>query len=82
MITTEQAHNNLMNLIVNGRILINGMPLTFNEQSALLQSEQMLFEKASKLDAASALVAKREIPENGGKGKVVKIDEKRPEKGN
>lgn len=60
--TTEQAHSNLKNVLLNGRILLNGLPLTANEISALLQGEQMLFEKAMKLDKASELVAKREIP--------------------
>jgi len=56
--TTEQAHQNLKNVLLNGRILINGMPLTANELSGLLQGEQMLFEKASQHDQATA--AKKE----------------------
>ena len=56
---TEQAHNNLRNLLLNGRILLNGSPLTANEISSILQGEQMLFAKASKLDAAEALAAKK-----------------------
>ena len=47
---TEQAHNNLKNILLNGRILINGLPLTANEISGILQGEQMLFEKASQFD--------------------------------
>lgn len=46
----EQAHRNLKNILLNGRILIDGLPLTANELSITLQGEQMLFEKASKLD--------------------------------
>ena len=56
---TEQAHNNLRNVLLNGRILINGLPLTANEVSGIIQGEQMLFEKATKLDTASELVAKQ-----------------------
>ena len=47
---TEQAHQNLKSVLLTGRILINGMPLTANELSGLLQGEQMLFEKASQFD--------------------------------
>jgi len=42
----EQAHGVLRNVLLNGRILLNGMSLTANEISGLLQGEQMLFEKA------------------------------------
>lgn len=56
---TEQAHHNLRNVLLNGRILINGLPPTVNEVGTLIQGLQMLFEKASKLDAAQALVAKK-----------------------
>ena len=71
MIATDQAHNNLKNLLFNGRILINGLPLTVNEVSVLIQGEQMLFEKASKLDAAAAHVAKQQGAKQ--KGKTVKL---------
>ena len=47
---TEQVHNNLKNVLLNGRILINGLSLTANELSGILQGEQMLFEKASQFD--------------------------------
>ncbi len=56
--TTEQVHNNLKNLLLNGRIMVNGMPLTANEIAAVIQGEQMLFGKAIKFDHAAALVAK------------------------
>lgn len=58
-ITTEQAHNNLQGLLLNGRILINGLPLSGNELGAIVQGEQMLFEKAMKFDAATALAAQK-----------------------
>jgi len=51
---TEQVHGNLKNVLLNGRILLNGMSLTANEISGLLQGEQMLFEKASQFDAIKA----------------------------
>ena len=60
MMTTEQAHSNLKNLLLNGRILVNGMPLTVNEVTVILQGEQMIFEKAMNFDKASELAAKRE----------------------
>lgn len=64
---TEQAHNNLKNLLLNGRILINGLPLTANELSMTLQGEQMLFEKASKLD----------VEQQGAKANPEKMPEKK-----
>lgn len=73
--TTEQAHNNLKHVLFNGRILINGLPPTANEMAALIQGEQMLFEKAMQLDKTSELAAKQEIPkaEIDRKGNVVKL---------
>ena len=50
----QQAHQNLKNVLLNGRILINGLPLTANEISGVLRGEQMLFEKAVQLDKTSA----------------------------
>ena len=55
MSQTEQAHQNLRNLLHNGRLLINGMPLTGTELSGLIQMEQMLYEKATRLDKAAEL---------------------------
>ena len=49
-LTTEQAHAQLENILLNGRILINGLPLTANEISSLIMGEKMLFSKASRLD--------------------------------
>lgn len=54
---TEQAHQQLKSVLLNGRILLNGMPLTGNEISGLLQSEQTLYEKATQLDKANQLAA-------------------------
>ncbi len=59
---TEQAHFNLRNILLNGRILLNGLPPTATEIGTLIQGLQMLFAKASKLDAAQALVAKQAKP--------------------
>ena len=53
---TEQAHQSLRNLLLNGRILINGFPPTATEMGTIIQGEQMLFEKAVQLDKAQALV--------------------------
>ena len=69
---TEQAHYNLRNILLNGRILLNGLPPTVTEVGTLIQGLQMLFEKASKLDAAEALVAKKNTPK---KSNVVPIRE-------
>lgn len=56
---TEQAHQNLKSLLLNGRILLNGIPLTGNEISGLLQSEQTLYEKATQLDKANQQKAEK-----------------------
>ena len=77
IITTEQAHSNLKNLLLNGRVLVNGLPLTANELSAVIMGEQMLFEKAMQLDKTSALVAKQRVPTKNC-GKVVKLHDKNP----
>ncbi len=61
---TVQAHENLRNLLLNGRILINGLPPTAAEIGGVIQGEQMLFEKASRLDAAQALAAKQKEPKD------------------
>ena len=55
---TEKAHQAIRNLLLNDRILVNGIPPTAVEISEIIQGEQMLFEKAMKLDQASALAAK------------------------
>lgn len=60
IISTEQAHSNLKNVLHNGRILINGLPLTANEIGGLIQGEQILFKKAIQFDKAQELVAKGE----------------------
>ncbi|KKM77539.1 hypothetical protein LCGC14_1369000 [marine sediment metagenome] len=76
---TETAHKDLRNLLLNGRILVNGMPLTGNELGVIIQEEQMLFQKASQLDAANELVAKQKAPkEPKKKPNIVPI--KQPEK--
>ena len=68
---TEQAHQALRNLLLNGRILINGFPPTAAEMSGVIQAEQMLYEKAAKLDKANQLVADKKKPPQG---KVIPID--------
>lgn len=55
---TEKAHQAVRNLLLNGRILVNGIPPTAIEITEIIQGEQMLFEKATKFDAAAALAAK------------------------
>lgn len=71
---TEQAHNNLRNVLTNGRTVLNGLPLSTNEGVILLQCEQMLYEKAVQLDKINQRAAnemkfanKENVPENGGK---------------
>lgn len=79
MSPTEQAHNNLKNLLLNGRILINGMPLTGNELGGIIQEEMMLYQKALQLDAAKALAAKQKAPKKEpSESKIVPI--RQPEK--
>ena len=72
---TEQVHQSLRSVLLTGRILVNGMPLTANELSGIIQGEQMLFEKASQFDKAQA-------PANDKKeAKIIPIDKgKSPKK--
>ena len=56
---TQKAHQALRNLLLNGRIMLNGIPPTAIEITEIIQGEQMLFEKAAKLDEATALAAKK-----------------------
>lgn len=58
----EAAHQNLQNVLLNGRILINGLPLTGNELGGVVRGEQMLYEKASQLDKTQQLATKVEEP--------------------
>ena len=57
---TEVAHRDLLNVLLHGRILINGLPLTGTELGVIARGEQMLYEKATQLDKANA--AKKEEP--------------------
>ncbi len=68
-LTTKQAHDNLTNVLIKGRILLNEVPLTHIEATILLQGEQMLFEKAMQFDKTSAddlgkIVKLPNVPEN------------------
>lgn len=80
MTPTQQAHEDLRKILLTGRILINGLPLTGNELGVIIQGEQMLFEKASRLDAAAALTAKQkaESAKKAGKPKIIPL--KQPNK--
>ncbi len=62
--TTEQAHQNLRNILLNGRILINGMSLTGTELSNIILGEQGLYEKATLLDKAQEHAAKKAEPKD------------------
>ena len=76
---TEAAHQDLQNVLLNGRILINGLPLTGSELGAILQGEQMLYGKATQLDKANALDAQKKAEKNSGKKPNI-IPLKQPEK--
>ncbi len=81
---TDVAHRDLQNVLLNGRILINGMSLTGNELGAIVRGEQMLFGKATQLDKANALVANQKAEEESQKKTNVIPFEKpneKPEKG-
>lgn len=58
-LTTEQTHQRLRNLLLKGRILINGIPPTALEINAIVQGEQMLFTKAMQFDKAQAIAAEK-----------------------
>jgi len=75
--TTEQVHGNLKGLLLNGRILLNGLPLSANEIGALLEGEQMLFEKAMQFDKTTELAAKQQTAE---KENTQKLSENPPQK--
>lgn len=47
---TEQAHDSLRKILLQGRILFNGMPLTGTELGLIVQQEQMLFGKSVAYD--------------------------------
>ena len=66
---TEQAHKDLRNVLLNGRILINGMPLTGNELGVIIQEEQLLYGKATTLDKAEQLAASKETEKKSKKEK-------------
>ena len=66
---TDVAHKDLQNVLLNGRILINGLPLTGNELGVIVRGEQMLFGKATQLD--NERIAKKEAE---------KKPDKKPEK--
>lgn len=76
---TEVAHRDLQNILLNGRILLNGMPLTGNELGVIIQGEQMLYGKATQLDKANALVAAKKAEKNPEKKPNI-IPLKQPEK--
>ena len=76
---TETTHRDLQNVLLNGRILINGMPLTGNELGVIIQGEQMLYGKATQLDKANALVASKKAEKNP-KTKPNVIPFKQPER--
>ena len=61
---TDVAHRDLQNVLLNGRILINGLSLTGNELGAIIQGEQLLFHKATQLDKANALDAQKKAGKN------------------
>ncbi len=65
----QQAHQNLRNLLFNGRILLNGQPPTLVEMDGILRGEQLLFEMASKLQATEKLAAEKKAPKDAPKGK-------------
>lgn len=77
---TEQAHQDLRNILLNGRVLINGLPLTANELGQIIQGEQMLFEKATQLDRANQLAASKKAEKNPKDKKPNIIPLKQPEK--
>lgn len=80
---TEQAHQGLRNVLLNGRILINGLSLTGNELGAVIQGEMMLFEKAMSLDKARALdTSKKKLPDVPEKvdANVIPLKQPKPKK--
>jgi len=56
----QEAHARLQRVILNGRILVNGMPLTANELSGILRDEQRLYGLAAEFITAKAEKTKPE----------------------
>jgi len=54
---TDAAHQDLQNVLLNGRILLNGLPLTGKELGIVIQGEQILYGKATQFDKANVPVA-------------------------
>jgi len=44
-----QAHQGLRNVLLNGRIVLNGLPLTAIEINGLVQGLELLFAKAKEV---------------------------------
>ena len=65
----QQANQNLRNVLLKGRILLNGMALTGEEISNLLINVNVLFEGASKLQAAEKLLADKKAAKDTPKKK-------------
>ena len=59
----EAAHRDLQNVLLNGRILINGLPLTGNELGVIVRGEQILYGKATQFDKNQE-AAKAEKPKD------------------
>lgn len=76
---TDAAHRDLQNILLNGRILIDGLSLTGTELGSVIQGERMLYAKATQLDKASALAATKKAEKNPEKKPNV-IPLKQPEK--
>ena len=83
MNSTEQAHKNLRNVLLRGRILINGLPPTGLELDQLISQEQMLYAKASAFDKAQEVASAKKnedkIPETPKGGNQKEPDQKKKE---
>ena len=70
----KQAHQNLQHVLLNGRITLNGAPLTGNEIGQLVREEKLLYERAEILETNKAAKLKEKLDADAEK--------KEKEKGN
>jgi len=60
MITPQQAHANLTKVLINGRITLDGKPLSLLELDSLMQSVKLLHDSAMEFEESRK--AKKDAP--------------------
>ncbi len=73
----KQAHQNLQHLLLNGRITLNGLPLTANELTGLFGSLKSLYGRAAILETNKAAKLKEKLDADAKKKAKGKEAEKK-----